>query len=259
MTIQVDPDWWKTIFDDVYLLTDARSVCNAEVTCREVDLICQLLPIHPEHRVLDLCGGHGRHSLELAGRGFRRCVLLDYSDHLVACARTESAKNHFPIHCVRADARNTGLVSHSFDHVLILGNSLGYAAEPDADLQVLIEAYRVLRSGGCLLVDVVDGAAILATFNANAWHEAGNDLVVCRQREVHGNTIRAREMVLHKDRGLIRESCYAIRTYNGEDLVQHLEKAGFTAVRLLREFSPHPAKGDYGFMNRRMVAVGHKP
>ena len=53
MTIQVDPDWWKTIFDDVYLLTDARSVCNAEVTCREVDLICQLLPIHPEHRCIE--------------------------------------------------------------------------------------------------------------------------------------------------------------------------------------------------------------
>ena len=23
MPIEVDPDWWKTLFDDVYLLTDA--------------------------------------------------------------------------------------------------------------------------------------------------------------------------------------------------------------------------------------------
>jgi hypothetical protein len=26
MSIKVDPDWWKTLFDEVYLLTDARSV-----------------------------------------------------------------------------------------------------------------------------------------------------------------------------------------------------------------------------------------
>ena len=32
MTIEVDPDWWKTLFDEVYLLTDARSVDDARVT-----------------------------------------------------------------------------------------------------------------------------------------------------------------------------------------------------------------------------------
>jgi D-alanine-D-alanine ligase len=40
MSIKVDPDWWKTLFDEVYLLTDARSVCDARITRREVDLIC---------------------------------------------------------------------------------------------------------------------------------------------------------------------------------------------------------------------------
>ena len=59
MTIEVDPEWWKTMFDEFYLLTDARSVCDDEITRREVDLICQLLPIRSTHRILDLCGGHG--------------------------------------------------------------------------------------------------------------------------------------------------------------------------------------------------------
>jgi D-alanine-D-alanine ligase len=44
MSIKADPDWWKTMFDDVYLLTDARSVCDEDITRREVDLICELLP-----------------------------------------------------------------------------------------------------------------------------------------------------------------------------------------------------------------------
>ena len=40
MAIVVDPDWWKKLFDEVYLITDARSVCDKVLTCREVDVIC---------------------------------------------------------------------------------------------------------------------------------------------------------------------------------------------------------------------------
>ena len=37
--VEVNPEWWKTLFDDVYIITDARSVCDEELTCREVDFI----------------------------------------------------------------------------------------------------------------------------------------------------------------------------------------------------------------------------
>ena len=92
MTIQVDPEWWKTLFDEIYLITDARSVCDEEITRREVDLICELLPISPGHKVLDLCGGHGRHSLELAARGMGQCTLVDYSCHLIEQAGASAAR-----------------------------------------------------------------------------------------------------------------------------------------------------------------------
>ena len=39
MAINVDPEWWKTLFDEIYLKTDARSVCDNEISSREVDLI----------------------------------------------------------------------------------------------------------------------------------------------------------------------------------------------------------------------------
>ena len=47
MSFDVNPDWWKSLFDDIYLLTDARSVDDAEVTRREIDVICNLLPLQP--------------------------------------------------------------------------------------------------------------------------------------------------------------------------------------------------------------------
>lgn len=42
--IKVAPDWWKTLFDETYLITDARTVCDEGLTCREVDkIVCNKL------------------------------------------------------------------------------------------------------------------------------------------------------------------------------------------------------------------------
>jgi D-alanine-D-alanine ligase len=258
MSIKPDPEWWKTMFDEVYLLTDARSVCNEEITRREVDLICEVLPITRGHRILDLCGGHGRHSLELCRRGHGGCTLVDYSEHLLGHARARAAECHHSIDFVRADARHTGLPSASFDHVLIMGNSLGYQQDPEADRQILAEAHRLLQPGGWLLTDLADGAEVGKKFNPEAWHEIGPDIVVCRQREMLANMVYVREVVLSKQTGLIRDRNYLIRFYGSGEIVEMFEQAGFTMVKVVTDFSPHGTKGDFGFMNHRMIALGQK-
>ena len=259
MSMKVDPDWWKTMFDEVYLLTDARSVCDEKITRREVDLICELIPIRPGHRILDLCGGHGRHSLELCARGFAWCTVLDYSRYLIDYARRRAAECNYHVDCIQADARSTGLPPECFDHVLIMGNSMGYIPDPASDCQILAEANRVLRPRGWLLIDVTNGTAVRDSFNPTAWHEIGTDIVVCRQRKMEGNTVYAREMVLSKKKGVIRDRTYSIRLYESPSVGALLEQAGFRQIKVHTDFSPHQSKGDYGFMNCRMVAAGQKP
>jgi D-alanine-D-alanine ligase len=259
MPIKVDPDWWKTMFDDIYLLTDARSVGDDTLTRLEIDVVCELLPVENDHRILDLCGGHGRHSFELCRRGFEFCTLLDYSRTLTDMAREKSIARGYPIEVICSDARETDLPSDYFNHVLIMGNSLGYVPEPDADRKIISEAYRLLIPGGWLLVDVVDGTAARKSFNPNAWHEIGNDIVVCRQRELKQDSIIAREIVLSKQEGLVRDRTYGIRLYDPQRLENLLEAVGFNQLQIHTDFSPHRFEGDYGFMNRRMLGVGRKP
>lgn len=258
MNIKVDPDWWKKIFDEVYLLTDARSVCDELLTRQEVDLILETLPIRPQHKILDLCGGHGRHSLELYARGFTECTLLDYSKYLIDHARSNADTKNYRIKLIQRDARDTELPSESFDHVLILGNSLGYIVEPEADELILQEAKRVLRKKGWIFVDVTDGSTVGETLTPTAWHEIDTDKVVCRQRELVGKRVNARELVLSKNEGLIRDSTYSIRMYKPRELATLMEKAGFKKVRVQNDFRAHQDEGDYGFMSRRMLAIGRK-
>lgn len=42
---------------------------------------------------------------------------------------------------------------------------------------------------------------IRARFTPNAWYEIGEDIIVCRQRELTGDSIRTREIVVSKKNG----------------------------------------------------------
>jgi len=259
MTIHVDPDWWKSLFDEVYLLTDARSINDETVTRKEIDIFSALIPLKTGDRILDLCGGHGRHSLELSRRGYCDCTVLDYSQPLIDIGARDAAAKDCAVRFVQGDARTTRLPADSFDHVLILGNSLGYLPEQDADLEILQESKRLLKPGGWLLLDVSDGDAALTKMTPLAWHEIDADIVVCRQREINAGRIHAREMVLSKKKGLIRDKNYGIQLYGRQTLASLATKAGFEKVKVYTDASALPPDVDMGCMNHRLVAVARKP
>jgi D-alanine-D-alanine ligase len=259
MTIDVDPDWWKTLFDEVYLMTDARSIGDEAITRQEIDIFTSLVPMQSHDRILDLCGGQGRHALELCRRGFRCCTVLDYSQPLIDIGQREAIGQRSSVQFVQGDARHTALPPEAFDHVLILGNSLGYIPEPDADLHILKESLRLLKPRGWLLLDVTDGNAVCTTLAPLAWHEIGDDVVVCRQREVKDGRICAREMVLSKAHGMIRDRTYCIRLYAAEDLTALVALAGFGSVQVFSDASAMNRGDDVGCMNRRLVVSARKP
>jgi D-alanine-D-alanine ligase len=75
---------------------------------------------------------------------------------------------------------------------------------------------------------------------------------------LQGEVICARELVVSKQEGLIRDQTYSIRLYTPDRLAELLVQVGFRQVKVHTDFSPHQSDGDYGFMNHRMLAVGQK-
>jgi D-alanine-D-alanine ligase len=259
MSIDVDPEWWKDLFDEVYLTTDARSVCDDDITRREIDLLLELIPVSPEQEILDLCGGHGRHSVELYRRGFRNCTVFDYSQFLVDRGKAEADRLGMSITFLQGDARKTGLPPERFDRVLVLGNSLGYIPSPEGDRDILAEAMRLLKRGGLLLVDIVNGDVLQSRFHPVAWHEIGDDIVVCRNRSLTGDIVRTREIVMSKRKGLMKDSRFSLRIYDPESMRSLLSGLGYSEIDVIGDFSPFREKGDFGFMNFRMMVTAKKP
>jgi D-alanine-D-alanine ligase len=259
--IHVDPDWWRSLFDEVYLITDAPFVCNPELTRREVDAVEGALHLRHSDRILDLCGGQGRHALELARRGYQYLTVLDYADFLLQHGRREAAETGLPVTFCQGDARAMTLPAAAFDVVLLMANSFGLFADPEDDRRLLGEAWRVLASGGHLLIDLIDRSAALRHFRTESWHEATEEIVVCWKRELERDVVRIREIVLSKASGLLRDRTYAERLYSAEDLHKLLSEVGFFDVNVEHNafvYQPN-ADTDYGLATNRMIMTATKP
>ena len=258
--IRVESDWWKTLFDEVYLVTDAPFVCNPALTKREVDVIEAILPLHPSARILDLCGGQGRHALELARRGYQHLTVLDYSDFLLARGRWEATAAGLSVTFCQGDARATTFSAASFDTVLLMGNSFNCFIDAADDRQVLVEVARVLTPHGCFLLDLIDRDVALGHFCPESWHEATDDIVVCWKRELAQDVIRVRELVLSKATGVLRDRAYAERLYSPECIRTLLTAGGFRDIVIQHQaFVYDPDHDtDYGLATNRMLVTAIK-
>ena len=137
-------DWWRTLFNSLYLETDGDVIENDRNTADEVDLLIRSVGIERNDRILDLCCGQGRHSLELAQRGFSHVTGLDRSRYLIRLARKRAKQRNFPVSFHEGDARRFRLGDAEFHCVCILGNSFGYFERPEDDLAVLEAVKRAL-------------------------------------------------------------------------------------------------------------------
>ena len=258
--ITVDHDWWKTLFDDVYLITDAEIVCNPPLTRREVDIIEHSLSLRPTDRIIDLCGGQGRHALELARRGYPHLHVVDYSSFLLQCGHREVGPTGFPVAFCQGDARYTPLRTGSVDVVLLMANSFGYFVDPADDQRVLNEVARILVPGGKFLLDLTDYDYTQRHFLPESWHETAADIVVCWKRELQADVICVREMVLSKTKGLLRDRTYAERFYHPDRLCMLLKTAGFAPPTITPNafVFENDDETDYGLATHRMLITTTK-
>ncbi|HOF39433.1 MAG TPA: methyltransferase domain-containing protein, partial [Candidatus Hydrogenedentes bacterium] len=225
-------DWWRTLFKALYLKTDGDVVENETNTIRDVDQLIMATGIGLDDRILDLCCGQGRHSMELARRGYKNVTGIDRSRHLVRLARRRAERKKLQITFREGDARKFRLPESSFDCVFIMGNSFGYFEREEDDLAVLRAVLRVLKTGGRVLLDVTDGDWMRSHFEPRSWEWVDQTHFVCRERALAGDRVRliSREVVTHVERGVIADQFYAERLYTCDDLKRLLRTAGFVDV-----------------------------
>ncbi|MFZ4809184.1 MAG: methyltransferase domain-containing protein [Hyphomicrobiaceae bacterium] len=256
------PEWWRKLFNALYVKTDGDVVENVENTRRDVDFIVSAAAIQPVSDILDLCCGQGRHGLELARRGFRNVVGVDRSRYLIRLARKRAQTEHLQVVFKEGDARNPRLPDSSFDCVVVMGNSFGYFSNKQDDEKVLATVGKILRASGQLVLDITDGAYMAEHFERRSWEWIDEHHFVCRERSISQDKERliSREVIVHDEMGVIADQFYAERLYTKEGISRLLEKTGFRNVRhhgTTEALSDRDQ--DLGMMARRILLTADAP
>ena len=254
----VSSDWWSKIFNYLYLKTDGDVVDDSNITSSEIDSFLSILKPSFDDKILDLCCGQGRHSMELSRRSFLNIEGLDRSHYLIQKAKSIAKKEDLKVKFREGDARKISFSNDSFNIVMLLGNSFGYFDAIQDDLRVLKEVFRTLKPWGKLLIQVTDGDYLKEHFQPRSWEWIDKKHFVCRERSLSLDKQRliSREVVTHIEKGVIADQFYAERLYSQENLLELLTAAGFSEITFHGTMSPDSKRNqDLGMMERCITAT----
>ncbi|MGA2326476.1 MAG: methyltransferase domain-containing protein [Bryobacteraceae bacterium] len=241
-----DDEFWAAL--EAQLFDEAR----LQVAAAEVTHATGLLGLGAGARVLDLCCGLGRHSLELARWG---CEVtgVDRTALYLGRARELAAAENLPIEFIQADMRAFRREG-AFDGAISLFTSFGYFENPDEDLQVLRNLHASLRPGGRLAMQMAGKEVLARCFAPKDWIEYpdGSYFLVEREVAASWSGIHNRWIVI---RGAERKVFdFTHRIYSAAELKGVLGEAGFSAVDVLGDLDGRP----YDREAKCLVAVAAK-
>lgn len=240
--------------DDTFWAAFASNMFNDrrwEVTPAEVDLVVTLLQIGPGAEVLDLCCGPGRHSLELARRGFR-VTGVDRTQQYLDTATEQARKEDLDIEFVHEDMR-AFCRPDAFDAVINMFTSFGYFEDPEEDRRVVMNVHRSLKTGGLFLLDVMGKEVLARIFLERNWSEE-DGVILLQERKVSQNWgwMDNRWILLRGNERI--ESGVSHRLYSATEMVALLKECGFTSVDVYGDYNGSP----YDHTARRLVTVARK-
>jgi len=216
--------WYKTFFGEDYLRL-YEPILTPERTQREVDGIVNLLALPQGSSILDLCCGHGRHSIPLAQRGYH-VTGQDLSEVFLREAEKEAVAKGVHVNWMHSDMRNIPF-EHEFDAAINIFTAFGYLETQDEDQHVLRQVSKALKPNGLLLLDTLHREAFLRHFEPYMIEHRPDGLIVLEERDFDLLTSRANVKItmIYPD-GERKEYGHAARVYTLTELAQMLTIAG---------------------------------
>ena len=146
--------WYEKLFDNYGLQYDNESFVKGAIG--ECDFIESEISFNKKCRILDIGCGTGRHSIELASRGYN-VTAVDLSESMLKRAKEKASAKNLTIDFQKQDARNL-LFSKEFDLAIMLCEGAFPLMETDEmNYQIIQNAAKSLKSNGKLILTTLNG------------------------------------------------------------------------------------------------------
>jgi cyclopropane fatty-acyl-phospholipid synthase-like methyltransferase len=189
-------------------------------TIKEVDFLVEELQLPVGSSIIDIGCGTGRHSIELAKRGFN-VTGIDISVGMLKEAEKTAHKEKVNVKYIKADAVEFS-VDEMFDAAVCLCEGafalLGLDEEPfDHDLKILENINASLKQNSKFILTTLNGLKMIRDYNQDdVMKEKFDPLKIIEIHSMEYETEKGIEKVTIKEKG-----------YTGLELKYLLESAGF--------------------------------
>lgn len=234
---------------DIYYLIYRDTIKTAE---KEVNFMIKTLRLSPGAKVLDLGCGFGRHSIELAKKGFK-VTGVDISDLIeIARRRARTLGLSKRLKLYRKDIRKLNF-KDEFDAVIMMLNTFGLLSDEDNE-RVVKNISLSLKKGGKFLIDLrnpeklkkgevykkVERVGKLEVYTETIYHPSRKRVVVRRY--------------FLKD-GKRREYVVVMRLYTPSEIKKLFSKYGLKVSRFFGDFNGRMYNKN---TSPRLIIVGEK-
>lgn len=227
-----------------------------ERTHREIDGVVKLLDLRPGDRVLDCPCGYGRHSTELASRGFE-VVGCDINHEMLepALSSTHGLSN---VTFVKENMVHLNF-KEEFDAVVNLFFSFGFFDSDEENIQVLKNFYRALRPGGKFMMHTDINVPRIAngTYKLRETRQlkSGRQLEISETCDMQNKRLEGRWCLVGPDGSRQELTPYTAAIYTLEDFAAMCDEVGFRKIRGYGDWMGTPLTST----SEDMIIVAEKP
>jgi SAM-dependent methyltransferase len=231
-------------FLDHPLLTDER-------TTVEIGFILSQFALSKGARILDVGCGFGRHSIELARRGFA-VTSIDPSAAMLAAAKKRAKDTAVSLTLQQIPAEQFTTVE-PFAAAICLFTTLGQISAADDNSGLLGAVYRALIPGGKIVVEVPQREMAVAQLKTNDKFGNGERYTaVTRQYDSHTQIVSESFLVVTPEQSQTYLLRY--RLFSFSDLTTLLNAAGYEVISAFSDYAGTPLTND----SPNMLLIGQK-
>ncbi len=241
--------WYEDWFADERYLALYHHRNNEEASCA-LDLIEKVTEIGKDSAILDLACGAGRHSINLAKRGYKNITAIDLSPTLILEAKKNAEAEGVKIHFKQQDMR---LFDGSFDLIMNLFTSFGYFEHDEENEGVILRVGRSLKSGGYFILDFFNAGMIRGGLSPHDEKVIPSGERIEQFRKIINDRIEKKILIHSED--VTSEFNESVRLFELQDFERMFENAG---ISIKQKFGNYFGKPFEAGSSPRLILVGKK-